>query len=87
MHHVKDMMLELKPKMEFGESIQKTEGLSKYRDRRCSPSECHLTNTDLVLDPRQAPKHSKPPMFLQISLESSMFDALGYKSWLETLDA
>ena len=28
MHHVKDVMLEPNPKMEFGESIQKTEGLS-----------------------------------------------------------
>ena len=79
MHHMKDVMLEPNPKMEFGESIQKTEGLSKCRDGRCSPSECHLT-TDLVLDPRQTPKHSKPPMFLQISLESFMFDALGYRS-------
>jgi len=87
MHHVKDMMLEPNPKIEFDESIHKTEGLSKYRDGRCSPSECHLTNTDLMLDPRQAPEHSKPPMFLQTSLESFMFDALGYKSWLETLDA
>ena len=46
-------------------------------NRRCSPSECHLTNTNLVLDPRQASEHSKPPMFLQILLESFMFDALG----------
>ena len=42
--------------------------------------------TDFVLDPRQASKHYKPPMFLQISLASFMFDALGYRSWLETLD-
>ena len=28
-----------------------------------------LTNTNLVLDHMQAPEHSKPPMFLQISLE------------------
>ena len=70
MHHMKDVMLELNPKMEFGEPIQKIEGLSKYQDGSCSPSECHLTNTDLVLDPRQAPEHSKPSMFLQISLES-----------------
>ena len=27
------------------------------------------------------------PMFYKILLESFMFDALGYKSWLETLDA
>jgi hypothetical protein len=45
-------------------SIQKTGGLSKCQDGRYLPSECHLTNTDLVLDPRQAPEHSKPPMFL-----------------------
>ena len=36
---------------------------------------------------RQTPEHSKSPMFYKISLESFMFDALGYKSWLETLDA
>jgi hypothetical protein len=35
--------------------IQKTGGLNKYQDGRYSPSECHLTNTDLVLDFRQAP--------------------------------
>ena len=87
MHHEKDMMLEPNPKMEFGESIQKTEGLSKCRDGRCSSSECHLTNTNLVLDPRQAPEHFKPPMFYKILLESFMFDALGYKSGLETLNA
>ena len=56
-------------------------------NRRYSPSECHLTNTDLVLDSRQAPKHSNPPMFLQILLESFIFDALSYKSWLKPLDA
>ena len=80
MHHVKDVMLELNPKMEFGESIQKTEGLSKCRDGRCSPSEYRLTNTNLVLDPKQALEYFKPPIFLQISLESFMFDVLGYKS-------
>ena len=79
MHHAKDVKLELNPKMEFGESIQKTDGLSKCQDGRCSPSECYLTNTNLVLDPGQAPEQSKPPIFLQILLESFMFDALGYK--------
>ena len=43
--------------------------------------------TDFVSDPSQAPEHFKPPMFYKISLESFMFDALGYRSWLETLDA
>ena len=78
-------MLEPNP-MEFAEPIQKTEGISKCRDGRCSPSKCHLSNTDLVLDLKKAQEHSKPPMFLQISLASFMFDALGYKSWLKTLD-
>jgi hypothetical protein len=64
MNHVKDGMLELNPKTVFGGSIPKMEGLSKYKDGRCSPSECHLINTNLVLDPRQALEHSKPPMFL-----------------------
>ena len=68
------------PKDGVGESIQKTEGLSKCQNGRCSPSECHLTNIDLVLYAMKALEHSKPPMFLQISLESFMFDALGYKS-------
>ena len=30
---------------------------------------------------KQAPKHSKSSMFYKISLDSFMFDALGYKSW------
>ena len=77
---MKHVMLEPNPKMEFGESIQKIEGLSKYQDGSCSPSECHLTNTDLVLDPRQALEHSKSSMFYKILLESFMIDALGYKS-------
>ena len=73
-------MLEPNPKMEFGESIQKMEGLSKCQDGRCSPSECHLTNTDLVLDPRQAPEHSKPPMFSNYQLESFYVDVLSTRS-------
>ena len=36
---------------------------------------------------RQDPEHSKSPMFYKILLKSFMFDALGYKSWLETLNA
>ena len=42
--------------------------------------------TFLILE-RQALEHYKPPMFLQISLVSFMFDALGYKSWFEPLAA
>ena len=80
MNHVKDMMLEPNSKIVYGGPILKMEGLSKCQDGRCSPSECRLTNTNLVLDPRQAPEHSKPHMFLQISLASFMFDALGYRS-------
>jgi hypothetical protein len=33
-------------------TIQKVEELNKFQDGRYSPSECHLINTDLVLDPR-----------------------------------
>ena len=56
-------------------------------NRGCSPSECHLTNTDLVLDSRQAPEHSKSPSVLQNITQVFMIDALGYKSWMEPLDA
>ena len=70
------MMLELDPKMMFGGPNQKMEGLSKCQNGRCLPSECHLTNTDLVLDTRQAPEHSKPPMFSKYQLESFYVDAL-----------
>jgi hypothetical protein len=69
MYHVKDAMLEPNPKMVFGGSIPKMEGLSKCQDERCSSSECHLTNTNLVLDPRQAPEHYKSPMFCKIQIE------------------
>ena len=43
-----------------------------------------LTN---LFPQRQAPEHSKSLMFYKILLESFMFDALGYKSSIETLDA
>jgi len=72
------------------ESNQKTvlvDGSRRWKDpestclnRRCMPSECHLTSTNLVLDPRQAPEHSKSLIFYKILLESFMFDALGDKS-------
>jgi hypothetical protein len=42
-----------KPKTVFGGTIPKMEVLGEW---------C-LTNTDLVLDPRQAPEHYKPPNF------------------------
>ena len=80
MNHVKDMMLEPNPKTVYGGPIPKMEGLSKCRDGRCLPSECHLTNSNLVLDPREASEHSKPPIFLQISPEFFMFNAFSYKS-------
>ena len=70
MNHVKDMMLKLNPKTVYGGPILKMEGLSKCRYGRCSPCECHLTNTDLVLDHKQALEHSKPPMFSNYQLES-----------------
>jgi hypothetical protein len=47
MHHVKDEMLEPNPKIVLGGPIPKMEGLSKCPDGRYSPSECHLSNTNL----------------------------------------
>ena len=80
MNHVKDVMLEPNPKTVYGGPIPKMEGLSKCRDGRYSPSECHLTNTDLVLDSRQARSIISLLVFYKILFESFMFDALGYKS-------
>jgi hypothetical protein len=48
-----EVVLELNPKTVFGETIPKMEVLGVW---------C-LTNTDLVLDPRQATEHYKPPNF------------------------
>jgi hypothetical protein len=53
MHHMKDVVLEPNLKTVFGGTIPKIEVLGEW---------C-LTNTDLVLDPRQAPEHYKPPNF------------------------
>jgi hypothetical protein len=53
MHHVKDVVLEPNPKTVFGRTIPKMEVLGEW---------C-LINTDLVLDPRKAPKHYKPSNF------------------------
>ena len=55
MNHVPDEKLEPNKRKVLGEPISKMEGLS----------ECHLTNTDLVLDSRQALEHSKSPSILQ----------------------
>jgi hypothetical protein len=44
-------------KMVFGGTIPKMEVLGEW---------C-LTNTDLVLDSRQAPEHYKPPTFKEIN--------------------
>jgi hypothetical protein len=63
MHHEKDMMLEPNPKMVFGD-LSKRRGTKQVSRWEISLSECYLTNIDLVLDPRQAPEHSKRPMFL-----------------------
>ena len=49
-------------------------GAGSRRTTRVHKSPTHLFSK------RQAPEHSKPPMFYKISLESFMFDALGYKS-------
>jgi hypothetical protein len=50
---MKDVVLEPNPKTVFGGTIPKIEVLSEW---------C-LTNTNLVLDLRQAPEHYKPPNF------------------------
>ena len=39
------------------------------------------------LSERQAPEYSKSPSILQNITQVLMIDALGYKSWLEPLDA
>ena len=88
MNHVKDVMLEPNPKTVYGGPIPKMEGLSKCRDGRCSPSGCHLTNTDLMLDHKQATEHSKSPMFKKCYFEYLyMFDALSDRNWMQILAA
>jgi hypothetical protein len=47
--------VEPNPKMVFGRPIQEMEGLSKSRDGRCSPRECHLTNTNLRVGSQASP--------------------------------
>ena len=51
MNHVKDVLLEPKSKTIFGGHIQKMDGWipTCMTEGRCSPSEYHLANTDLVL--------------------------------------
>jgi len=49
----------------IGERIQKMGGPREYMSgKRCLPSEYHLTNTNAVLNPRQALEHSKHPTSL-----------------------
>jgi hypothetical protein len=43
-------------KMVFGGPIQEMEGMSKSQDGRCSPSECHLTNTNLSVGSQASPR-------------------------------
>jgi hypothetical protein len=67
-----------KPEDSVWRSIQKIGGLSKCQDGRYSPSECHLTNTDPVLDPRQALEHYKPPtLSFKMHLNITLCCALG----------
>jgi hypothetical protein len=68
-------VLEPNPKMVFGETILKMEVLDKW---------C-LTNTDLVLDPRQAPEHYMPPNFRNaIKYYVIYIIALSYRCWMKT---
>jgi hypothetical protein len=68
--------VEPNPKMVFGGTIPKMEVLGEW---------C-LTNTDLVLDPRQAPEHYKTPYFSnQILYTCYVYCCITYKSWVKTL--
>jgi hypothetical protein len=69
-----------KPEDGVWRSIQKMGGLSKCQDVRYSPSKCHLTNND----PRSI---LSLLCFYKQQIELYMFDALGCRSWMETLDA
>ena len=69
-----------------GESVGDTSGHSSRRRGADSQRSSWVPGSPANLFPqRQALEHSKSPMFYKILLESFMFDALGYKSWLETL--
>jgi hypothetical protein len=52
---VKDVMMEPDLKTAFGEPILKMKGLSKCRNGKCSPSECHLTNINLSVRSQASP--------------------------------
>ena len=85
---VKHMIMDSNQKMVLVDLSQRwKDPWSACLEWKMFPKTVQANWTDFVLDPRQAPDHSKPLMFLQISLASFMFDALGYRSWLETLDA
>ena len=57
-------------------------------NRGCSPSQCRLTSTDLVLDSRQAPEHFRSPMFWKWLLWVSLFvDTSSDRNWMQTLAA
>ena len=64
----------------LGHSSRRT-GVDSRRSPRVPGSPANLFSQ------RQALEHSKSSMFYKILLESFIFDALHYKSWLETLDA
>ena len=57
---------------------------SRRRGANSRGSPWVLGSSTNLFPQRQALEHSKSPMFYKISLESFMFDALGYKSWIET---
>jgi len=73
------------PKDDVGGRIQKMEVPWKYMSgKRCSSSEYHLTNTDLVLHPWQALEHSKPPTsHFKIHLSLYFVLCIKYRSWIE----
>jgi hypothetical protein len=75
---VKDVELEPNPKMVFGGTIPKMKVLGEW---------C-LTNTDLVLDPRQAPDIISLLIFENaIEYYVIYIVALSYRCWMKTLAA
>jgi hypothetical protein len=65
--------------------ILKMEGLSKCRDGRCSPSECHLTNTNLSVRSQATPKYFSPYGLQIFNIAPFMNNALSYMSCLQPL--
>ena len=60
-------------------------GGSGGRRIQCGRSSWVSWSPTFLISKRQAPEHSKPPMFSKYQLESFYVDALSTKGWLEPL--